>query len=403
MTHTEEIINKGNKYLMATYARLPVVFQRGEDYHLWDVEGKEYLDFIAGYGVCSVGHSHPRVVEAIVEQAREIIQPSNLFYNCPQVELAELLSRLTMGGRSFLANSGAEANEAAIKLARKYSRQKLGENRYEIITAYNSFHGRTLATLAATGQPSKQKPFEPLTPGFKHVPFNNVEEMAKAISEKSCAVMIEPIQGEGGVIVPDQSFLGEVRKLCDDRNLLLIIDEIQTGIGRTGELFAYQHYGIEPDILTLAKGLGGGVPIGVMVARDSLWEVFDVGSHGSTFGGNALACAAALATLRTVLEEDLPSRAKRTGEFFLEGLKELHRKWPQFISQVRGKGLMLAMEFKEDLAQEIVRQGLEEGLVLNGLTPRVIRFLPPLTIEESAIERLIDFLNQVLIKLEKQH
>jgi predicted acetylornithine/succinylornithine family transaminase len=308
-----------------------------------------------------------------------------------------------MGGRSFLANSGAEANEAAIKLARKYSRQKLGENRYEIITAYNSFHGRTLATLAATGQPSKQKPFEPLTPGFKHIPFNNVEEMEKAISEKSCAVMIEPIQGEGGVIVPDQSFLGEVRKLCDDHSLLLIIDEIQTGVGRTGELFAYQHYGIEPDILTLAKGLGGGVPIGVMMARDPLWEVFDVGSHGSTFGGNALACAAALATLRIVLEEDLPSRAKRTGEFFLGRLKELHAKWPHLISQVRGKGLMLAMEFKGDIAEEIVRQGLEEGLVLNGLTPKVIRFLPPLTIEESAIERLIDFLNQVLIKLEKQH
>ena len=305
-------IEKADKYIMKTYGRYPLVPVRGEGCVVWDADGKRYLDFLAGVAVNNLGHCHPKVVKAIQEQAASLIHCSNYYHIPQQIELAELLCTRSFADRAFFCNSGAEANEAAIKLARKYSRERHGVDRFEIITALSSFHGRTMATVSATGQEKVQKFFDPLLHGFRHVPFNDVAALARAITPNTCAVMLEPIQGEGGVNVPDPGYFREVRRLCDEHKLLLIFDEVQVGMGRTGTLFAYEHFGVTPDIMTLAKALAGGAPIGTMLAREQYAAAFTPGTHGSTFGGNPLVTAAALATVRTLLEDGILKRTVRS-------------------------------------------------------------------------------------------
>lgn len=385
----KEIMEQEQEYIMDTYDRLPVVFVRGQGTRLWDEGGSEYIDFTSGLGVLNVGHAHPRVVEAVKKQAEKLIHTSNLYYTEPQIELAEKLIKLSFEGKCFFANSGAEANEAAIKLARKYAKG------FEIITAYNSFHGRTLATLAATGQPEKQKAFEPLPVGFKHVPFNDVEAMKKAVSAETCAIMLETIQGEGGVHVAETVYLKQVRKLCDETGLLLILDEVQTGIGRTGKFFSYEHYGIEPDMVTLAKSLGGGLPIGVLIAKTTVAENFEKGDHGTTFGGNPLVCTAALSVLKVLNEENLCEKAAEQGAYLMSKLNDLAEK-DTLIKEVRGKGLMIGIELKEEVASKIVLACLEKGTVINKVSPSTLRLLPPLTVTTEEIDRMIETLSKML-------
>jgi len=313
--NTKEIMALSDKYIMHTYGRIGLAPVRGKGALLWDAEGNEYLDFVGGLAVDSLGHCHPAVVKAIQEQAETLMHVSNLYYIEHQARLAELLVQNSCCDRAFFCNSGAEANEAAIKLARKYSKKKHGPEKYEIITAEKSFHGRTMATITATGQAKFQKGFEPLLPGFKHVPFNNLEALREAIGPHTCAVMLEPVQGEGGVNVADPDYLSGVRELCDRHGLLLIFDEVQCGLGRTGKFLAYQHYGAEPDIITLAKALGGGFPIGAMLAKEEVAAAFTPGDHASTFGGNPLACAAALAAMRAQLDEDIKENCARVGAY----------------------------------------------------------------------------------------
>jgi len=349
-------VARSDKVIMKTYGRYPIVPVRGEGCRLWDADGKEYLDFLAGVAVNNLGHCHPRVVKAIQEQAATLIHCSNYYQIPQQIELAELLCSHSFADRAFFCNSGAEANEAAIKLARKYSLDTFGPQRYEIITAADSFHGRTMATVSATGQEKVQRFFDPLLHGFTHVPFNDVAAMEAAITENTCAIMLEPIQGEGGVNIPDKAYLEQVRDLCDRRRLLLILDEVQTGIGRTGRLFAHEHFGITPDIMTLAKALAGGAPIGAMLAREEIAASFVPGTHGSTFGGNPLIAAAALATLRTILEEGILNRTEEIGEYLLGELETLGRKY-SFVQNVRGIGLMIGMGLTIP-AGEIVKKGM---------------------------------------------
>lgn len=392
----KRLLEESDRYLMNTYSRFPVVFIKGRGCTLYSDDGREFLDFLAGIAVNVLGHCHPRVVVAIQKQAQRLIHVSNLYHIDPQIRLARLLVQNSFADRVFFCNSGAEANEAAIKLARKYSKDHYGENRYEIITAYNSFHGRTLATLTATGQEKFQKGFEPLPSGFRYVPFNDIEAMKEAISEKTCAVMLEPIQGEGGIRVPSDDYLREVRRLCDQTGALLILDEVQTGIGRTGKLFAYEHFGIKPDIMTLAKALGGGVPIGAMLATEKVARSFTPGTHASTFGGNPLATRAALATLETVLEDGiLLKECQRLGEYFMEKLRELKERYPDLVVDLRGKGLMIGMELSLPCAQ-IVRECFERGILINCTAERVLRFTPPLIVTEEEIDRVVDTLKDIL-------
>ncbi len=392
-------IEEGNRFLMNTYQRFPLVFQKGRGCRVYTTEGKEYIDFVGGIAVNVLGHCHPRVVVAIQKQAQRLIHVSNLYYNELQTKLAKLLVENSFADRVFFCNSGAEANEAAIKLARKYSKQRYGENRYEIITAYNSFHGRTMATISATGQDKVKEGFEPLLPGFRHVRYNDIEELKRAINESTCAVMLEPIQGEGGVIVPSKEYLQQVRRLCSEKGLLLIFDEVQTGIGRTGTLFAYEQFGIEPDIMTLAKGLGGGFPIGAMLARDRIAEVFTPGSHASTFGGNPLACAAAIATLETVLEDGIMLyECKTKGEYFMQRLLELKDRFSTVVVDVRGMGLMLGMQLSRDCAP-VVKACMERGILVNCTAGNTLRFTPPLTVTLDDIDILVEVLKDVLGRL----
>src|SRR5512145_1175746 len=338
--NSEQWIARADQVIMKTYGRYPIVPVRGKGCELWDADGKRYLDFLAGVAVNNLGHCHPRVVRAIQEQAATLIHCSNYYHIPQQIELAELLCSRSFADRAFFCNSGAEANEAAIKLARKYSRDKFGPERYEIITAAESFHGRTMATVSATGQEKVQRFFDPLLHGFKHVPFNDAAAIAAAVTPNTCAVMLEPIQGEGGVNVPAPGYLKAVREICDRHNLLLILDEVQTGLGRTGRLFAHEHFGVAPDIMTLAKALAGGAPIGTMLARAEIAASFTPGTHGSTFGGNPLMTTAALAAVRTLLEDGLLERAVEMGDYLLAALKTLGKKYP-FVTEVRGIGLMI--------------------------------------------------------------
>jgi predicted acetylornithine/succinylornithine family transaminase len=389
-------IEESNRYVMNTYNRMPVVLRKGRGIKVWGGDGKEYLDFVGGIAVNVLGHCHPKVVVAIQKQAQRLIHISNLYYNEPQIRLARLLVENSFADKVFFCNSGAEANEGAIKLARKYAKENMKGERYEIITALNSFHGRTLATITATGQEKFQKGFEPLVPGFRYVEFNNLKELEKAIGDKTCAVMLEPIQGEGGIRLPSPEYLKGVRDLCDREGILLILDEVQTGMGRTGRLFAYEHYGIEPDIMTLAKGLGSGVPIGALLATDKVASSFQPGSHASTFGGNPLCSAAAVATIETILEDGfILDQCRRMGEYLLQGLNELKDEYASIIIDVRGIGLMVGMELSMDCS-EIVKACLDRGLIINCTAGNVLRFTPPLIVQKRDIDNMLDILDDVL-------
>ncbi|AVX32163.1 acetylornithine/N-succinyldiaminopimelate aminotransferase [Carboxydocella thermautotrophica] len=387
MNKTDELIALGKQYVMNTYGRLNLVLAQGQGARVWDLEGKEYLDFLAGIAVNALGHSHPAVVEALKKQAEKLIHCSNLYWIEPQIRLAQLLVENSCGDKVFFCNSGAEANEGAIKLARKYAKLHYGPEKYEIITAINSFHGRTLAAITATGQPKYQKGFEPLVPGFKHVPYNDLQALTEAIGPQTCAIMLEPIQGEGGVVTPDPAYLSGVAQLCREHGLLLILDEVQTGIGRTGKLFAYEHFGIEPDIFTLAKGLGGGVPIGAIVAKEEVAAAFQPGDHASTFGGNPLVCAAALATLNIILEEGFLAQVQAKGEYLRSLLAEM--------GPVRGKGLMLGLELPGPGA-EVVARCQERGLLINCTAGNVLRFVPPLIVNEAEIQEAVRILRDCM-------
>ncbi len=395
--NSEQWIARGDRVIMKTYGRYPIVPVRGEGCVLWDADGKRYLDFLAGVAVNNLGHCHPKVVKAIQEQAATLIHCSNYYHIPQQIELAELLCSHSFADRAFFCNSGAEANEAAIKLARKYSREKYGPERYEIITAAESFHGRTMATVSATGQEKVQRFFDPLLHGFKHVPFNDAAAIAAAVSANTCAIMLEPIQGEGGVNVPAADYLRQVREICDRHNLLLILDEVQTGLGRTGKLFAYEHFGIAPDIMTLAKALAGGAPIGTMLAREEYAAAFTPGTHGSTFGGNPLMTTAALAALRTLLDDGLLERAEEMGTYLLAALETLGRKH-SCVTEVRGIGLMIGMGLAIP-AGDIVKKGHERGVLLNVTHDTVLRFVPPLTVSKAEVDEMIGILDGILAEI----
>ncbi|MGD0281215.1 MAG: acetylornithine transaminase [Dissulfurispiraceae bacterium] len=391
-----KIIEDSEHYLMHTYNRFPVVLRKGRGMRVWGADGKEYLDFLGGIAVNVLGHCHPKVVVAIQKQAQRLIHVSNYYHIEPQIKLAKLLVTNSFADKVFFCNSGAEANEAAIKLARKYAKEHFEHERYEIISALKSFHGRTLAALTATGQSKFQKGFEPLVPGFRHVQFNDIQALEAAITGKTCAVMLEPIQGEGGVNVPADDYLMKVRELCDRHELLLILDEVQTGMGRTGKLFAYEHYNIIPDIMTLAKGLGGGVPIGALLATDKVAAVFKPGSHASTFGGNPLACAAAIATLEAILEDGfVMDHCNRMGEYFIGRLMQLKESLDQIVD-VRGKGLFIGAELTRD-GMPIVKACLDRGILINCTGGgNVLRFTPPLIVEEKEIDVLVELLEELL-------
>jgi predicted acetylornithine/succinylornithine family transaminase len=380
------------KYLMATSKRLPVTLVRGQGVRVWDERGKEYLDFVAGIAVNLLGHCHPVVVAALREQAETLIHTSNLFYTMPQIQLAELLVKNSCLDKVFFCNSGAEANEGAVKLARKYGKLYLN-SAYEVISTINSFHGRTLAMVAATGQTRFQEPYTPLPSGFINVEYDSIEAIKRATTSKTCAVMLEPIQGEGGVNVPGEHYFEAVRYWCDEAGLLLILDEIQTGLGRTGTLFGYQLFGIEPDIMTLAKGLGGGMPIGAILAKEKT-SVFAPGDHGSTLGGNPLACAVGYASLKFLLENGVVANARRVGSYLVDELKGLKSRFGHIVG-VRGRGLLLALEFDHDIADELALACLEQGLLLNAVKPNALRFMPPLIIEEKDVDEAIAILERV--------
>jgi len=388
-------IEEAERWILHTYDRYPVVIVRGEGARVWDIDGREYLDFVAGIAVCNLGHCHPRVVEALREQAGKLLHVSNLYYTQPQVELAQRICQHSFGTKVFFCNSGAEADEAAIKLARKYAKLRWGPERYEIITMYNSFHGRTLATLTATGQEKFQRGFEPLLPGFRYCPFDDLGAVEEAITERTCAVMVEPIQGEGGVRVPSEGYLSGLKEICRQKEVLLIYDEVQTGMGRTGKLFAHQHEGAPPDIMTMAKALGGGVPIGAMVTTDEVAQAFSAGDHASTFGGNPLAARAACAALDALLQERVLDNCETVGRYLREGLQGLAYRFPQ-IREVRGRGLMVGVEFEGLSAKEVAKGCLERGVLINAIGERVLRLVPPLIITEVEVDRLLEVMEAVL-------
>lgn len=390
----KKIMDLTDKNIMNTYRRVPIALVKGEGARLWDANGKEYLDFVAGIAVCNLGHSHPNVVKAIKKQVKSLTHVSNLYYTRPQAEVAALLTKHSFADKAFFCNSGAEANEAAIKLARKYAHENLGADKYELITMKDSFHGRTMATITATGQEKFQFGFTPLLDGFRYVPFNDPAALEAAITPKTCGIMLEPIQGEGGVIIPDDHYLAKVRDICNRHKLLMIVDEVQTGIGRTGKLFAYEYSGIQPDIMTLAKALGNGFPVGAMLATNEVARAFSPGNHASTFGGNLLAMAAAKATLKTMLDEGVLENCQKMGEYFLAKLQALKAKH-KIISEVRGKGLMLACALTVEGA-DIVKTCQERGLLINCTGGKTLRFVPPLIITEKDIDMAVAILEEVM-------
>jgi len=385
------------KYIAHTYARYPIVLVKGKGTRVWDMDGKEYLDFVAGLAVCNLGHCHPKVVKAIQDQAERLIHVSNYYYIEPQIRLASLLCENSFAEKVFFCNSGAEANEGAMKLARKYAKEIAEGDRYEIITMERSFHGRTLATLTATGQEKFHKGYAPLMPGFKYVPFSDIGAVKNAIDSKTCAVMLEPIQGEGGVNCPSEGYLKALRELCDERGILLIFDEVQVGIGRTGRLFAYEHEGVEPDMLTLAKSLAGGVPIGALLIKKEIAESFEPGDHASTFGGNPLATAAGVAALTALLEEGMLENCQKVGSYFLSELEGIKGRFP-FVQEVRGKGLILGMELKID-GGSIVKEMMKRGFLINCTMGNVLRFLPPLIVTKEEVDRVVKALEGVFQEL----
>lgn len=390
----QSIIDLNTKYLCTTYARFPVAFVRGQGCRLWDADGKAYLDFFASLAVMNLGQCHPAVVKAVYDQVSTLTHVSNLHHTIPQARLAELLCANSFADKVFFGNSGAEANEAAIKLARKYGGDKR-DGRYEIITTLGSFHGRTMAAISATGQEKVRQGFAPHLEGFRYVPFDDLAATEAAISERTIAIMVEPIQGEGGVNMPSPGYLKGLRELCDRHGLLLILDEVQTGMGRTGKLFAYEHEGITPDIMTLAKALGGGIPVGAMLARGAIAESFNLGSHGSTFGGNAVACASGIAVVTTLLGGVLEN-CRAMGEYFTQRLLALKERF-SFITKVRGRGLILGAELDRDGAA-IVEACLQEGLLINCTVGKVLRFIPPLIVTKAEIDEGFAILEKVLAR-----
>ncbi|MBA7690479.1 Acetylornithine aminotransferase [subsurface metagenome] len=382
-----------SKYYMQTIVRHPVTLVKGEGVRVWDDTGKEYLDFVGGLAVNCLGHCHPVIADAVAEQAHTLMQTSLWYYTVPMLRLAELLVNNSCLDRVFICNSGLEANEGAVKLARRYGSLNLN-GAYEVITTSSSFHGRSLAMTAASGQPKMHEPFEPLPVGFINVANNDIEAIKAATTDKTCAVMLEPIQAEGGVNVPADDYLKKVREWCDSKGILLILDEVQTGIGRLGTLFGYQLYDVEPDIMTLAKGLGGGIPVGALLAKEKA-SVFTLGDHNATFGGNPVTSAAAYATLKYVIDNDVAGNARRVGQYLVKGLKSLQEKY-DFITEVRGRGLLVAIEFDAEIAQDVLMSCLDKGLLVNRLKPNTIRLIPPLIIGNNEVDEALDILDKTL-------
>jgi len=394
---TNEIMNRADNVIARTYARLPVVFVKGEGCRLWDDQDRAYTDFVAGIAVCNLGHAHPRLAKALCRQSEVLWHVSNLYYTEPQVTLASLLVEKSFADRVFFCNSGAEANEAAIKLARKYFHEKGENGRHRIVAMKQSFHGRTMATLSATGQEKIRHGFNPILEGFDFVPFNDAAALEAAVDGRTCAVLMEPIQGEGGVRCPDEGYLEEVRRICDASGALLIFDEIQTGMGRTGSLFAYEQFGVRPDIMTLAKGLGNGLPIGAMLATETVAAAFSPGSHATTFGGTPLVTAAAVEFLKVFEEEDILSRCRTVGAYFKERLEWLRARH-DIVQEVRGRGLMLGLVLGTSGAP-VMQACMEQGFVINCIQDTILRFVPPLIISREDIDGLVACLDGVFEKM----
>ena len=397
---TSAIMEQADRVIAKTYKRFPVVLTKGNGCTLFDTRGRSYTDFVAGIAVCNLGHSHGGVAQAISTQAQTLTHVSNLYYTIPQVELAAWLVQHSFADRAFFCNSGAEANEAAIKLARKYFNERGENSRFRIITMEQSFHGRTMATLSATGQDKIKKGFDPVLEGFDYVPFNDIEALRAKIDSNTCAIMLEPIQGEGGVCCPDPGYLKAVRRICDEKGVLLIFDEIQTGMGRTGKLFAYEHIDVEPDIMTLAKALANGLPIGAMLAREQVVEAFGPGSHATTFGGSPLVTAAALEVCKTLVQGNAINQGRETGAYFREKLlwlKERH----DVIVELRGQGLLLGIKLAIK-GESLVNQCLQRGFLINCIQENILRFVPPLIVKKEEIDALIDCLDDLFEQLVDQ-
>ncbi len=391
-------ISRADRYMFQTYGRFPITLVKGDGCRVWDDEGREYLDFVAGIAVCSLGHSSPLVQRVLEEQAGKLIHVSNLYYTEPQTDLAQLLVENSFADRVFFCNSGAESNEAAIKLARKYSMEKFGPDRHVIISMRNSFHGRTMATLSATGQEKIRLGYDPLLQGFRFVPFNDIKALEASMGEDVCAVMMEPIQGEGGVVCPDPGYLEKVRALCNEKGVALIFDEVQVGMGRTGKLFAHEHYGVTPDIMTLAKALGNGLPIGAMLSTQELARAFGPGSHATTFGGTPLATAVSKAVLKSLLDDGWVAHAENMGDYFKAGLDRLSQKY-DLIQNVRGLGLIIGVELDVPGAS-VVEACRQKGFLIICAQEKVLRFVPPLIVKKEEIDLLLEALDDIFKDME---
>ena len=394
MNKTDKIIQLYNKYVMNTYKRAPLCPEKAKGAKIWDINGKSYLDFFPGWAVSGIGHCHPLVANAVAKQANKLMHVSNNYYSQLQARLAKKIVEESFPGKIFFANSGAEANEAAVKLARKYGHDK---GKYEIITMTKSFHGRTLGMISATGQDKVKKGFEPLVEGFTHIPFNDIEALKEAVNEKTVAIMFEPIQCEGGINIATKEYMRETRKLCAELDIIMILDEVQTGMGRTGKMFCYQLYGITPDVMTLAKSLGGGVPIGACVAREKFQDVLAPGTHASTFGGSPLVCAAALAVFEAIKKEKLLQNTKRMGVYLTKKLEGLKKKY-HFIKEVRSVGLVIGMEVGMR-GEDIYKKCLDEGLLINCAQDTILRIMPPMTVTKTDIDKAVSILDGVLSKV----
>jgi acetylornithine/N-succinyldiaminopimelate aminotransferase len=391
MSKTDKVVALYDKYIMCTYKRVPFCLEKAKGSKVWDIDGKEYLDFFPGWAVSGIGHCHPIVAAAVAKQAKKLMHVSNNYYSELQGLLARKIIESSFDGKVFFANSGAEANEAAVKLARKYGHDK---GRYQIITMTKSFHGRTLGMISATGQDKVKKGFEPLVDGFAHIPFNDIEALREAVNDKTIAVMFEPIQCEGGINIADKEYMRSVRKLCDEKDIVMILDEVQTGMGRTGKMFCYQHYGIEPDAVTLAKALGGGVPIGACVARGKFADVLTPGTHASTFGGSPLVCAAALAVFEAIKTEGLLENTRKMSAYLIDKLEGLKKKY-HFVKEIRSVGLVVGVELNIK-GEEIYQKCLEQGLLINCTQDTVLRIMPPMTVSKQEIDKAVAKLDKVL-------
>jgi acetylornithine aminotransferase len=394
MTNFATTRDLADKYLFPTYKRPPFALVKGQGCRVWDESGKEYLDFVGGIAVCALGHSSPIVTRALEEQSRTLVHVSNLYYTRPQAELARLLVENSFADRVFFCNSGAEANEAAIKIARRYTKEKFGPGKHTIVCMQGSFHGRTMATLSATGQFKVQIGYDPLLEGFKFVPFNDLDALRHAVDETVCAVMLEPIQGEGGIVVPHPEYFKGVKEICREKGALLIFDEIQTGMGRTGRLFAYEHFGVSPDIMSLAKALGNGLPIGAMLSTEALSSAFGPGSHASTFGGTPLVTAVSKAVLSSLLNDGWLEHCRNTGTYFVARLEEL-KKRHACVKEVRGLGLIIGVELDRPGAP-VLEACVQRGFLINCAQEKVLRFVPPLVVTKKEIDQLIEALDSVL-------